>query len=98
MRAAGDVPVTAKVRIGIDAPAHVQVHRQEVYLEVQRATLEAASASRCAMCSAAAATPHAVPTHRRPPALPDAQHMAEKGRCPPPSLCVPAGAMRRHAM
>jgi carbon storage regulator len=34
-----------KVRIGIDAPAHVQVHRQEVYLEVQRANEEAASAS-----------------------------------------------------
>lgn len=34
-----------KVRIGIDAPAHVQVHRQEVYLEVQRANEEAAAAS-----------------------------------------------------
>jgi len=34
-----------KVRIGIDAPAHVKVHRQEVYLEVQRANEEAAAAS-----------------------------------------------------
>jgi carbon storage regulator len=34
-----------KVRIGIDAPSHVKVHRQEVYLEVQRANEEAASAS-----------------------------------------------------
>ncbi|MDR6862973.1 carbon storage regulator CsrA [Phycicoccus sp. 3266] len=34
-----------KVRIGIDAPSHVQVHRQEVYEEVQRANAAAASAS-----------------------------------------------------
>jgi carbon storage regulator len=34
-----------KVRIGIDAPGHVKVHRQEVYLEVQRANEEAAAAS-----------------------------------------------------
>lgn len=44
-----------KVRIGIDAPAHVQVHRQEVYLEVQRANLEAASASPSAAADLAAA-------------------------------------------
>lgn len=34
-----------KVRIGIDAPSHVQVHRQEVYEEVQRANAAAAAAS-----------------------------------------------------
>ena len=34
-----------KVRIGIDAPSHVQVHRQEVYVEVQRANAAAAAAS-----------------------------------------------------
>jgi carbon storage regulator len=34
-----------KVRIGIDAPSHVQVHRQEVYDEVQRANADAAAAS-----------------------------------------------------
>lgn len=44
-----------KVRIGIDAPAHVQVHRQEVYLEVQKANLEAASASPSAAADLAAA-------------------------------------------
>ncbi|WP_406833073.1 carbon storage regulator CsrA [Pedococcus sp. KACC 23699] len=44
-----------KVRIGIDAPAHVQVHRQEVYLEVQRANLEAASTSPSAAADLAAA-------------------------------------------
>lgn len=44
-----------KVRIGIDAPSHVQVHRQEVYLEVQKANLEAASASPSAAADLAAA-------------------------------------------
>jgi carbon storage regulator len=44
-----------KVRIGIDAPAHVQVHRQEVYAEVQRANLEAAAASPSAAADLAAA-------------------------------------------
>jgi carbon storage regulator len=34
-----------KIRIGIEAPAHVEVHRQEVYDEVQRANREAASSS-----------------------------------------------------
>lgn len=44
-----------KVRIGIDAPSHVKVHRQEVYLEVQKANLEAASASPSAAADLAAA-------------------------------------------
>lgn len=30
-----------KVRIGIEAPANVQIHREEVYREVQRANEEA---------------------------------------------------------
>ena len=33
------------VRVGIDAPRHVRVYREEVYREVQRANLAAAAAS-----------------------------------------------------
>ena len=33
------------VRVGIKAPRHVQVHREEVYQELQKANREAASPS-----------------------------------------------------
>jgi carbon storage regulator len=33
------------IRLGIDAPRHVRVHREEVYREVQRANQAAAAAS-----------------------------------------------------
>jgi carbon storage regulator len=37
------------VRVGIKAPRSVQVHREEVYLELQRANREAASPSESAV-------------------------------------------------
>ena len=47
----GQVTVTVleirgdQVRIGIDAPKHVAVHREEVWIELERANHEAASPS-----------------------------------------------------
>ena len=37
------------VRLGIEAPRSVQVHREEVYLELQRVNREAASPSEAAV-------------------------------------------------
>lgn len=48
------------VRIGIDAPRHVQVHREEVYRELQEANRAAAAADDAAAASLAQAlaAPH----------------------------------------
>jgi carbon storage regulator len=43
------------VRIGIDAPRHVQVHREEVYRELQEANRAAAAVDDAAAASLAAA-------------------------------------------
>jgi carbon storage regulator len=58
-----------KVRLGINAPTQIPVHRQEVYEAIQRENRQAAQMDPAA-ARAAVATPPAVPTprDRRPPA------------------------------
>jgi len=51
IRVGDDIKVTVlevrggQVKLGIDAPTEVQVHRQEVYLRIQEANRRAAAAS-----------------------------------------------------
>lgn len=42
-----------KVRLGIEAPANVQIHREEIYLAVRRANEEASATSTAAVAGLA---------------------------------------------
>jgi carbon storage regulator len=46
------------VRLGIDAPRHVPVHRQEVWVEVQKANQAAASANDADLEALRSVLPH----------------------------------------
>ena len=59
-----------KVRLGINAPIAIPVHRQEVYEAIQRENKQAAQIDPAAARQAAQPKPAATPGERRPPATP----------------------------
>lgn len=58
------------VRLGIDAPRHVKVHREEVYREVEAANRVAATGTTALTPAALARLPRPVVRPTSPPAVP----------------------------
>ena len=59
-----------KVRLGINAPVEIPVHRQEVYEAIQRENKQAAQMDPTAAREAVVSHPEPRPRDRRPPTAP----------------------------